>query len=631
MAITEEIILKVEKAAESANTIKELRKALADAKKAMSEAQIDSTEYNRALDATRVAQTRLSDATKIGKKEIEYADGSYNALSQTLSKLKKEYKETGDEVKRAEIAKQIAPIDKELKKLDADVGVFGRNVGDYANQMAGAFQQTAGVAGSVVAPLQRVNGVLNVLKAHPVIAILGLISSLIYGVANSAKAGEEGTRRWTVALAAFKPIGDFFTKLLHQMQKELTWVVEKVGQFAQWIGILGDKSKEYQRIAEEEIAIEQERRELLEEEAKIQKAIAKLRAEAADKRNVSGAEAVKLLEKATALEHALEADKLAFAKREAELITAKNALMPSSTEELNDEAEALRKVDEIETSVLNKMRKYNSQLYEADNRAKKLAEEEKKHLEFIERKKSEQLEIDMFNAEREAEEEWLTAVEEDYYRLEAATEEHLSNVEKRFEDQQKKILDTTSKGALEQAKILGDQYKAEKDLEEAKMAVKTKGLALASSIADSAADIIGKETKAGKAMAIASTTISTYQSATEAFKSMSGIPIVGPALGAAAAAAAVASGLANVKSILSVKTDGSTASMANVPNSAVQTYAPATVQQVAVTRSLTGASEEQRLNDIVSGVNKTVKAYVVSSEMEGQMLADKQVQDESSF
>lgn len=55
----------------------------------------------------------------------------------------------------------------------------------------------------------------------------------------------------------------------------------------------------------------------------------------------------------------------------------------------------------------------------------------------------------------------------------------------------------------------------------------------------------------GKAAAIAQTVISTYQSATQAYAAMSGIPYIGPALGIAAAAAAVAAGLANVQQIRS--------------------------------------------------------------------------------
>lgn len=57
----------------------------------------------------------------------------------------------------------------------------------------------------------------------------------------------------------------------------------------------------------------------------------------------------------------------------------------------------------------------------------------------------------------------------------------------------------------------------------------------------------------GKAAAISQATIATYKSATDAYSAMAAIPVVGPALGAAAAAAAIASGLMNVSKIMGVE------------------------------------------------------------------------------
>ncbi|MFA6072293.1 MAG: hypothetical protein WC810_27335, partial [Janthinobacterium sp.] len=79
-------------------------------------------------------------------------------------------------------------------------------------------------------------------------------------------------------------------------------------------------------------------------------------------------------------------------------------------------------------------------------------------------------------------------------------------------------------------------------------------LALASATFGNLADLLGRESAAGKAAAIAQVTIDTYKSATAAYSSLSGIPIVGPVLGAIAAGVAVASGLANVKKIVSTET-----------------------------------------------------------------------------
>jgi hypothetical protein len=102
--------------------------------------------------------------------------------------------------------------------------------------------------------------------------------------------------------------------------------------------------------------------------------------------------------------------------------------------------------------------------------------------------------------------------------------------------------------------------KTEKELADARVEIGKKEAAARAENAQkisatlkNAAKAIGEHTVAGKAAAIAAVTIDTYMSATAAFKSLAGIPIVGPALGAVAAAAAIVAGLKNVKAILAVK------------------------------------------------------------------------------
>lgn len=78
-------------------------------------------------------------------------------------------------------------------------------------------------------------------------------------------------------------------------------------------------------------------------------------------------------------------------------------------------------------------------------------------------------------------------------------------------------------------------------------------LQLASQTFGNLAAIFGEESKAGKAAAIAQTTIDTYQAAIAAYKSLAGIPIVGPALGGVAALAATKTGFDAVKKITATK------------------------------------------------------------------------------
>jgi hypothetical protein len=75
----------------------------------------------------------------------------------------------------------------------------------------------------------------------------------------------------------------------------------------------------------------------------------------------------------------------------------------------------------------------------------------------------------------------------------------------------------------------------------------------AANIAGQAASLFDEQTGAFKIFATAQTLISTYSSATKAFDSLAGIPLIGPGLGAAAAALAVAQGLANVARINGVE------------------------------------------------------------------------------
>lgn len=110
--------------------------------------------------------------------------------------------------------------------------------------------------------------------------------------------------------------------------------------------------------------------------------------------------------------------------------------------------------------------------------------------------------------------------------------------------------------------LINKKY-AKADLTLTKAKEKAK-LELASQFTDNIATIFGESTAIGKAAAVASTAIKTYEGATAAYASLAGIPIVGPGLGAVAAAAAIAAGLANVKKILAINTDVSSSSSPSI-------------------------------------------------------------------
>lgn len=615
MAVESEVLLKVN-AVEAANNIKELRAALSDARKAMNEAKIGSEEYNDALAAVEMAQSQLANVTKLGVKDVKDAGESYNSLSRTMAELKKQYHATTNELTRRKLAGEINIINDRLKDMDAEVGVFGRNVGNYARGVAEGFSSIGGAAGSVINPVKGVTAGFQVLSKTPVIAILGLAINLFDKIVQSMKSSEDGSQALARAFDGFKVVADLMTKGLQLLGKGLSYLADGFTTLLKKIGLMNEESENRINLGQREIELEKERRRVTMANADAELEIAKLRAQGSDKINLSAKERLELIKKAAELEQTTYQNNYELAKREYQLIKDKNALLPSSSQELQAEADAYAAMVQAEIAYYNKQREYNSQMAEAFNQAKANVQEVKEDIEDLD----DTLMKSMAGGEGEEENALLAWWKETSEEMKAINEETVNA-----------IVENTKWETSQYLNSIKEKEKADKDRATAKEALERHGLKIAANVANAAAEIAGRETAVGKAFAVASATISTYQSAVDAYKSMAGIPIVGPALGAAAAAAAVMSGIANVKSILSVKTDGKTTSMPAISGASVSTYAPAIVQQVPVTRSLTGASEEARLNQIADGVNKPVKAYVVGSEMQGQLLYDQQTEDEASF
>lgn len=148
----------------------------------------------------------------------------------------------------------------------------------------------------------------------------------------------------------------------------------------------------------------------------------------------------------------------------------------------------------------------------------------------------------------------------------------LKNKEKEFEDQtltfeeRKELLDEQSqlidegffKSEEERTKAKDDNTKARIELDKLEVQSKEAQLAGIGNALSQMSAIAGESTTAGKALAIASTAISTYSTAQKAYESaFLPVPTISsPALGAVFAGVAVAGGLMNIKKILSVKTPG---------------------------------------------------------------------------
>jgi len=152
--------------------------------------------------------------------------------------------------------------------------------------------------------------------------------------------------------------------------------------------------------------------------------------------------------------------------------------------------------------------------------------------------------------------------------------------------------------------------KARIEIDKAETASKIENAQKIAALLGGLSDVMGRETAAGKAFAVAQATIDTYLAAQKAYQSMAGIPVVGPSLGAIAAGVAVAGGIKNVKSIMAVKTPAGSGGGASAPSlptvSASAPMAPQPPQ--AQTTNISQQSIDQM-------GNQAVRAYVIENDV----------------
>lgn len=126
------------------------------------------------------------------------------------------------------------------------------------------------------------------------------------------------------------------------------------------------------------------------------------------------------------------------------------------------------------------------------------------------------------------------------------------------------------------------------------------------------AQLLGKNTAAGKAAAIAEATINTYLSASKAYQAMSSIPPA-PLFGVLAAGVATAAGIKNVREIAKVQVPGGggggTPSI-SAPIGGISTSAP-----IRPTLPLTQTITQLQSGSINQLQNASVRAYVVESDI----------------
>ncbi len=343
----------------------------------------------------------------------------------------------------------------------------------------------------------------------------------------------------------------------------------------------------------------------------------------AEKRLLVEDEKMAMEERIGALDEAIEAEQrtiaqeLAFAKERADILEAQSKLAESDEETLQAVAEARARVTELETSSLRTQKRLEGE------RQSLLLQQEARLNQAI-------------DAERKAAEEQIKILEATFKAIKKRQEEEAKElliptdeVEKTLmvQQMQTQAVETESQ---KRRRIRQDEFELLKEfvLKDAEfmLGASKSTLDTLSQLNEAFAGDTEKEQKKAfersKKLQKAQALISTYESAVQAFKSLSGIPIVGPALGVVAAGSAVALGLANVKKIDSQKFTSPSASAGGGGSAPTSTATAPTTQAPQLDLSFLGEG---------AGQAEPLQAYVVAQDVSNAQQANQQIQDQATL
>ena len=398
---------------------------------------------------------------------------------------------------------------------------------------------------------------------------------------------------------------------------------------------LADDAKIAADIADKRAKADKLDRDLITERAKANRDIADLRLKSEQKDKFAVAERIKFLKEANAIEEETTNKAILSAKLRMESIVAENKLSGSTKADLDAEAQAKAKIIELETAKLRLNKRLATRIIEYQNEEKagikKIADAKKKALEKEEADAIKKATLDAKTETKRLES--INKIQEDF-KKKKQDQDAETEIQKIELEQSRALAELDRlKATEEQKSAIRDFYddkitKAEKKKED--QDVKLKQLRKKQTLGDAKnsfnqmAQLAGKDSKIGKAMAIASATISGVQGVQNAYSTAQKSPITlaFPAYPVVQAGLAGAIALKNIAAIKSVNPSGGGGS--NVPKpTAPSTPTPPSFNVV-------GASNTNQLADAIGGQSKKPsRAYVVASDVSTAQALDRNIITES--
>ena len=580
----------VQSVADLRENVKLLKDALKDAEQ-QSGSEEGWKEYQKTLEQLKQNQAALKDAMYATKGTFEDVTKSalgqtksYNSLVNKMAELKREFRSTSDEVKRGALGTQIREINDELKKMDALQGNFQRNVGNYRSVLSGlgdgldAFRKGLGAA---TGGLKGMKDGVEALQKSPAIATFTILVSLGMKLADAVKDDAKATAALKKGMETLQPVMDFVSGILDKVVDILVDLISKATKFLGSSGIINQVIQGVMGVGN----------------AILKFIIAPFKGIAAAIK-VFQDEGVKGLGKAAKAFGQEMKSGLSFKENFKTGQAVADTILAGAESRRKKAKETGGKIGkDIREGLLKEM----------ETNSKKMEERRRKEDEAF--AKSEEKFWADFNKEMDKQ------AEEDY------------------KETMDSINAETDAFLQEQIQKYQDEYEKQKEIAQAKKAL-LKGVASATSdILGSIADLYEKDEEGAtknakkiKALRIAAATIDTISGAIGAFMQASATypPPYGQILGAIEAASITAAGVAQIAQMKSTSVTDENAR----PNAiSAKASAPTLNPNVTNVRTITSASEEDRLNKMASDT----KVYMVTSELEAKQNDQKVKIQETSF
>lgn len=373
------------------------------------------------------------------------------------------------------------------------------------------------------------------------------------------------------------------------------------------------------KIADQRANAEKAARKLIVERAQAEQDIARLREKAVNKEKFTAEERIQFLEEAGKISEDLAAKETAVAKLRLEAKLTENSLTKSNKEDLNEAAQLEASVIQLETQRLNLQKRLSTELLtarrEATAQAKKDAKEEPV---VVDKKLQKILEIQKAFAKKQQDLEAETEIQ----KIQLEKERKL----KELEDLGAHWIAKAQIAAFYENKIQGVKDKnADEDEKLAKLRTQ-QSLGDARNTFNQIAQLAGEDSKVGKAMAIASATISGVQGVMNAYTTAQKSPITlgFPAYPVVQASLAGLVAAKNIAAIKSVNPSGGGGGSIPTQSSGGGSTPPAF--------NVVGQSGETQLADAIgSQTQRPARAYVVSNDVTTAQEMDRNIIEGASI